>query len=191
MPYQKEKLKFALASTLIIIITVAVIAVVASLEYHKNIDNPVATPRLLYSHDISPQHLEDVKNVINATQGTAVHINLTLTSECDAQIAIPMENIKLTGYSENITSTWGGSNWDKPPIQDEIFSHSLSLNELTLQPRMSNSTIITISLVDNTPVGRYTIAIDLGFIEFLSEPGENDISYGGGFELYLFVTSNG
>jgi hypothetical protein len=185
---RRHKVRILIAIMMVII--AVTIVVVVGLRYKLDI-NPVPTPRLLYDVNISPQHLDDIKNVINTTQGTAVHINLTLTSECDTQMAIPIEEVKLSGYSENVTSIWGGSNWDKPLVQKSVFNYSLSLDKLTLQPKMSNFTIITISLADTAPVGRYTIYLDLGNIEFLSTPEEYDISYSTGVELYLIVTSGG
>ena len=212
--HRRPKLRGLIALIVIgVVVAMAVImAVLFGLKSKHEID-VVPTPPLLYDFDISPQHIEGIKGTINTTQGATVHINLTLTSECKAKMAIPIEPLRLTGYYKNVTSRWvtsfpwgeitPGENltekygdsppWEIPeiPIQEEIFSYSLSLNELTLEPGMSNSTIITISLADNVPIGGYSISLDLGEMEFLSAPGENYISYTHGMNLYLTVTSSG
>ena len=95
------------------------------------------------------------------------------------------------GYTETITSLWGSIGWNKPLVQERVFNYSLSLDKVTLQPFMSNSTIITINLADDAPLGKYSIRVELGNIEFLSTPEEYDISYSTGVELYLIVTSGG
>ena len=95
------------------------------------------------------------------------------------------------GYTETITSLWGSIGWNKPLVQERVFNYSLSLDKVTLQPFMSNSTIITINLADDAPLGKYSIRVELGNIEFLSTPGKYDLSYSGDFHLHLIVSSSG
>jgi len=56
---------------------------------------PHSTPILLYSETTYPEK-------INASQGTTQQLNLTLKSMCSSEIAIPIENLTIEGYTSAI-----------------------------------------------------------------------------------------
>lgn len=174
----------------ILIILILVFVIFFEIYSHRFV--PASTPKLLYDYEISPAE------IVNTTQGATLQVNFTLTSMCSAKMAIPVE-LKLLGYDSTIegfdtlpTFGWGGGFdfWNTSVVQERVFNYSLSFGKITLQPQMSNSTIITISLADDAPVGRYLVFLYLGSIEFLSPPGEYEVSYGSDMEFGIIVTSN-
>lgn len=171
----------------VIISIVLIVVVVLGFVYLYNSSNrPASTPAVLYTSNISPaistQITGGVLNVIVAGRGETQQINLTLTSQHSSQIAITIENLRLIAYNSTIDNkNWDTSNWDTSIVQESVFSYSFSLSELTLQPNMSNSTIITLSLTDNAPMGRYALEIDLS-------NGNDELSYSGSISLGMVVS---
>jgi len=91
---------------------------------------------------------------------------------CSSQITVPIENLTLTSY-DSFYNNWNNvTDWNPSIPQDTIFNYSVSQSQLTLQPNMSNSTIITINWADNAPTGRYIISVNVGQAEFLTEPSK-------------------
>jgi hypothetical protein len=177
------------ASILIILLLVMVIVGFSIIKMLTN--EPASTPPMIYTYDFSPE-------IARATQGATPQVNLTLTSQSSAKMAIPIE-LELFGYNRTIegfdtieTYGWGGGSdyWDTSVVQERVFNYSLSFNKLTLQPGMPNSTIITFSFADDAPVGRYLLFLYLGNIEFLSPPGEYEVSYSSEDVFGIIVTSS-
>ena len=113
----------------------------------------------------------------NISQGETCQINYTLLSwGCPEQFTVTIANLTLTKYASFDSYPDGNFYWEnisawEPSIaQDTIFNYSLSLSQLTLQPHMSNSTIITLKWADNAPTGHYLISVNLSKPEFLTEP---------------------
>jgi hypothetical protein len=167
----------------IILIVIVIVGLVVYFDY-SSIRNksPAGTPPLLYSNNF-PQP-------INASQGTTQQVNLTLTSYQSPEIAIPIENIMIAGYTSAIYYGFNGTSPWSTSAQETVFNYSFSLSQLILQPNMSNSTIITINLANNAPLGSYSLDIHLGKIIFLSPPGKYDVSYSEGIPLVMVVTPN-
>jgi hypothetical protein len=174
-----------------IIIVLVLVGVIVGFSYRLLNSELASTPPMIYYYDIFPQ-------IANTTQGATTHVNLTLTSTSSAKMAIPID-LKLLGYSSTIegfntyeTFAWGGGSdyWNNSVVQENVFNYSLSFNKLTLEPGASNSTIITISLADDAPTGRYLIKLYLGTIEFLSPPGKYEKSYQSEDMFGIIVTSN-
>jgi hypothetical protein len=117
-----------------------------------------------YNWSISPE------GIINATQGSTQEITLTFTSIFDnQQTLIPIENLTLTYYNSHIDySNWGTNNSLNFP-QDRYFNYTFSQTQLMLQPLASNSTILTITIANDAPVGEYTFNINLGNVTANSE----------------------
>lgn len=175
----------------ILIILLLVIVIVGFSIIKMLTPELVSTPPMIYTYDFSPQ-------IARATQGATPQVNLTLTSSSSARMAITIE-LKLFGYNRTIegfdtieTYGWGGGSdyWDTSVVQERVFNYSLSLNKITLQPGMSNSTIITFNLADDAPVGRYMLFMYFGNIEFLSPPGRYEVSYSSEDLFGIIVTSN-
>jgi hypothetical protein len=153
--------------------------------WHNNSNRPLSTPAVLYTSNFSPvipTQLTGGVNVIFAGIGETQQINLTFTSHYSSQIAITIENLRLIAYNNTTDpKNWDTSNWNTSIVQEKVFTYLFSLSEITLQPNMSNSTIITLSLTNNSPMGRYALEIDL------SNRYDN-LSYSGSIPLGLVVS---
>ncbi len=146
----------------------------------------------MYTYIISPQNKGALTGVMNVSQGATQQVNLTLSSMSTAQIVVPIENLTLLAYNNTVaTNNWDTSNWNTSLVEQDVFNYSFSLNQLTLQPGMSNSTVLTIKWFDNVPPGKYAVDIDLGNVKFLSAPGKYDISYSSSIWLGIIVTPKG
>ena len=81
----------------VILIAIVIVGLVVYSGYSSNRTKlPASTPLLLYISRISPQ-------IINASQGTTQQVNLTFTSMCSTEIAIPIENLTINGYTIGIS----------------------------------------------------------------------------------------
>jgi hypothetical protein len=167
-----------------IISIILVAAIALSLVYleHAGTFQPKSTPMLLYTSSISDQDTGVISYSLNASQGTTLKVNLTLSSLTSATIAVPMQSLTLTAYNSN--SGIGNTTL----IQQSVFNYSFSLNQLTLQPEMSNSTTITINFAKDAPTGRCYLDINLGNLKFLSEQGKYDQSYASSIPLEIVIT---
>jgi hypothetical protein len=117
----------------------------------------------------------------NITQGETHQINYTLISwGCPEQFTVTIENLTIIKYASFDSYPDGNFYWEnvsawEPSIaQDTFFNYSLSSSQLTLQPYLSNSTIMTLEWADNVPTGRYLIAVNISEPEFLTEPSKYD-----------------
>jgi hypothetical protein len=122
----------------------------------------------------------------NISQGTLFQVNLTFISKTNQQILIPLENLTVSYYNSTVDrKLFFSSDKSYPVIQALAFNYSFSLNPIILQPNMSNSTILTINLADDAPVGQYILAIHTARII------GNDTSYFTVHELEMIVTPKG
>jgi hypothetical protein len=93
---------------------------------------------------------------------------------CPTQFSVPFENLSLT-YYDSFYNDWNNiTDWNPSVPQQSVFNYSISQSQLTLQPNMSNSTIITINWADNAPTRRYSISVNLGQAEFLTDPSKHN-----------------
>ncbi len=156
----------------------------------------VPTPPLLYDDKISvinPQ-VTEVSGYIgffnNVSQGLPLEVNVTFTSLTNLPIIIPIENLTVTYYNSTVDlHSWINNNINYSLIQQQAFNYFFSLNQLTLQPNMSNSTLLTINLAQNAPIGQYSIDINLGNVQAVNA-NENSqlLSYSGTLGLEIIVT---
>ncbi len=172
---------------------ILVVAVIAALYFFYTYgDHPASTPIILYTSIISSENSASINDVLNASQGTNQEVNLTLSSITSAKIEIPIENLKLTAYNSTIDygNNWDTNNWNTSLVQESVFNYSFSLSQLTLQPNMSNTTVVTIKWADSAPIGRYVLELNLGNLKFLSGHGMYDQSYGDSIWLGIILTPN-
>lgn len=147
------------------------------------------TPVPLFSYNISTSNL-GVVNIAgytgafdNISQGVLLQVNLTFTSITDQQIVIPLENLTVTYYNTLVNRHNFISTSDNYSIIQEAFNYSFSLNPIPLQPLRSNSTLLTINVANDAPLGQYTLDIRTGKIEANSE------SYFDTIEFEMIITS--
>jgi hypothetical protein len=158
-------------------------------------NSQTSTPPMLYDHNFSVLNtgVAEVSGyngfLDNVSQGLSLQVNITFTSKTSQQIVIPVENLKVTYYNSTVDlHRWINTNDNYSLIQQQAFNYSLSLNQLTLQPNMSNSTILKINLAQNAPLGQYSIEINIGNIKVISSNGTEESSYSGTIGLEMIVT---
>jgi uncharacterized GH25 family protein len=122
--------------------------------------HPAGTPVVSFSHSMSTLNTKDM----NVSQGETVQVNFTFTERFDLQVAIPLEGLKIVSYNDTINLNWQAP-WNLSIVQERVFNYSLSLKELTLQPLTSNSTVLTINLAADAPIGSYELALNTGKIK--------------------------
>lgn len=123
----------------------------------------------------------------NVSQGLQLQVNITFSSETDQQINVPIENLTVTYYNSTVNYSEvfpGGENYDQALIQQQAFNYSFSPNQVALQPNMSNSTILTIKLAPEAPLGQYSLSVNIG--NPINASGEE--SFTSGLTLGMIVT---
>ena len=111
--------------------------------------------------------------ILNVTQDSTKQVNFTLTSKTDQELLIPL-NLRLMVL---ISETYNGeldSFIPSPDIpnhfhynqsaQNKLFSYTFNPNQLVLQPFESNSSILTLEVVEDAPLGFYIF--NIGPIDF-------------------------
>jgi hypothetical protein len=152
--------------TVVIVSVIAVLALIigyiALSELKHKSTLPAKTPIPLISgqfhinQDISaPQR----PSWVNVSQGTSFKVNLTLTSHA-GHLRVNIQNLTITYYNSQVNfSRPTNTNEDYSSVQSSAFNYAFSPNPITVQPSMSNSTIITINLSQEAPIGQYSIAV--------------------------------
>jgi hypothetical protein len=170
---------------LLAVVAVFMVGVISALVYFGFVaqKTPSATPAVQYSTTISSLNTKD----LNVSQGTNLQLNLTFTSISSEQLTIPIENLTLLGYDGSMPidyKSWNFSaNWNTSIPQERVFNYTFGLNQITLQPEMSNSTVLTIHVAEDAPIGKYTFDINLGTVI-----SESELPYSGSIGLGLIVT---
>ena len=119
----------------------------------------------------------------------SLKVNMTFNSLTDQPIIIPVENLSVSYYnSTGNLHSWINGNDNYSSIQQQVFNYSFSLNQVTVQPYTSNSTILTINLVQNAPIGQYSLEINLGKPEVTIDNWNSIIPYSEVEGLEIIVT---
>lgn len=163
-----QKYKYAVAALIAIVVFCGLI-----FSYIDIVKTPTKTP---ISYPIYPFYVPmfdwniSPSGIINASQGSTQEINLTFTSIFNnSQTLIPIENLTLFYYDSHIEYIGGSPNALDFP-QDKYFNYSFSQTQLMLQPLASNSSILTIMIAKDAPIGMYAFNINLGNVKANSEP---------------------
>jgi hypothetical protein len=188
MVKQMQKLSYRKTAITLLLIAIAVVAVAAVYLFesnkartgnvnpftnsgHTQSNTPISNPLSLYDYNYSvlnPQVTEvsGTGFLNNVSQGLSLEVNITFTSFTNQPITIPMENLIIYYYNSTVNlHNWINNNDSYSVIQQQAFNYSFSQSQLTLQPNMSNSTLLTINLTQNAPIGQYIININLGKVE--------------------------
>jgi len=110
---------------------------------------PSYKPLMLIFPSLNPADYGTTK----ITQGAIFQQNLTVLSKAEIQIQIPL-SLKLTGYNN--------SAYTSSTPQDRIFNYTFNPNLLVINPDESQSSIITIEVANDAPLGLYVLNIELG-----------------------------
>ena len=167
---------------LLIFIVLSTIVIVSSAAFiYLSNGNDEYMPDTLYINYDYPVGQTSGSANHNVSQGATYQINYTLLSwGCPEQFTVTIESLSLTKFASfdsypDCNFYWGNiSAWEHSIAQDTIFNYSLSQSRLTLQPHMSNSTIMTLKWADNAPTGHYLISVNIGKPEFVTEPSKYD-----------------
>lgn len=192
--------KTAIALLLIAIVVVASVAVYLfeSSKARTGNVNPKFTPTPVPLYDYNCSVLNPQVTEVsgyngfynNVSQGLPLEVNITFMSLTNQPIRIPIENLTVTYFSSIVDlHRWIDSNGNYSAIQQQAFNYSFSQNQVTLQPDMSNSILLTINLAQNAPIGQYSIDISLGKATQLNA-NENSqfLTYYSGIGLEMIVT---
>jgi len=161
-----------LASLIIVTLIMALTYFVMILQTKKS-ETPVATPvpqiifnvntRVVNGPVINNQFGPPPNYYTNVTQGNDLKVNVTITSTGPEEL-VYVDNVQLWWYNPKVNL----HTWYYPPntgndssIQTSAFSYSSSPNPVSLQPSMSNSTILTLYIEKNAPTGQYSMYINL------------------------------
>jgi hypothetical protein len=178
--------------TIPIALLVVVVVVISALYSFT----PKSTPPMLYNYNLSvlnPQVTEVAGYngfLNNVSQGLLLQVNITFTSITNQPITIPIENLTVTYYNSTVDlHRWADDNGNYSLIQQQAFNYSFSLNQLTLQPDVSNSTLLVINLAQNAPTGQYSLDINLGNVKAINADENSQLlSYSGTIGLEMIVT---
>jgi hypothetical protein len=146
---------------------------------------PLVSGKIIADQDIViPQY----PSWINVSQGTSFKVNLTITSMA-GQLEVRMQNLTVTYYYSQVKlgNPIDLSDNNFSSIPKSAFNYSFSINPITLQPIMSNSTIITVNLAEDAPIGQYFIAVRQG-VEVLQSDGtfEQEDSHSNVIQLIVY-----
>ncbi len=165
-------MKKALIPTIIIIsvLTVGVISV----YYLSSTPNTSPTPEfsskplpLIYVTIYPADHGDE-----NVAQGSTFQENITITSKTDIELVIPLGNLTIT---DRDYPSWG---FGIP--QGEIFNYTFTPDQLILKPYGLNSSLLTIHLAEDAPLGNCVFFFDMG------NPHQTHLSGG---SVYVTITS--
>ena len=108
----------------------------------------------------------------NTTQGATFQQTLTVLSTAAIQIQIPL-SLKLTGYNN--------SAYASSAPQEEIFNYTFNPNVLDLNPDENQSSILTVEVADDAPLGKYVLNVELG---------NASLTHLGGYTFFVNVASS-
>jgi hypothetical protein len=90
---------------------------------------------------------------VNVTQGMSFAVNLTITSRTDKKLSIPLN---LTLYIIRSSTGWQG-------LPEETgFTFSFEPDLLVLEPYGSNSSLLSVMIAEDAPVGEYQFSVETG-----------------------------
>ena len=121
---------------------------------------PSIKPFPLISISVYPNYYK----MENISQGATFQENITITSQVETQVPL---NLTLTGYNN--------TSWISSTPQEELFNYTFTPNELNLNENGSSSSILTIQLAEDVPLGRYVFYIGVGK-EQITHVGGNTIN---------------
>jgi hypothetical protein len=171
--------------TIAAILTLVIIIAVAAFISYRYLFIPQGGHKLEFIADYSPINTRDM----NVSQGTTLLINVTLSSLSSQQIAM-LTVLRLCSYNETVDygNWYNWQEWNTSIVQERVFNYSFSPNEPTLQPLMSNSTVLTINLAEDAPLGRYYSEL-IFRIKYIHEDGTSELDNGEThYSLNMIVT---
>ena len=158
-------------SIVLIIISVLIFEYINFLSTPSHLpENPV--PPTYYTTTISLVNSPEIPNeagpppdfYANITRGNELKISINVTSTGLSPVLVIVQKISVWWYNPTVnlsTWYWPPNNSTDTNIQESAFSYSASPNSVNLQLSSSNSTIITLNIAKDAPVGQYSMYINL------------------------------
>ena len=101
---------------------------------------------------------------VNLTQGESFQVNITITSFLNqAQTFTP--TVQLAGYAN--------AEWDPTKDSHKVYNATLSQEQLVLEPHGNATTILTINIAQDAPLGRYLFYVVNDGLEVMVFPKTN------------------
>jgi hypothetical protein len=133
----------------LIIITTTILVTIIVVFFIRSAEPPDEAPPLIAIDMESSVPLRGG----NITQGMVFTVNITISSFADKKLTIPL-GLSLEGL-ENV-------GWLPPLTEEEVFSSVFDPDQLILQPHGSNSSLLTVNLAEDAPLGAYVFYVELG-----------------------------
>lgn len=166
------------------LILFSILIVYFAVKYSRKWESPEKLPPLIDIEEalITPRD-------INITQGMSFAVNVTVYSLADKELLIPFNlsawrynwepNPEPTSASEPYPRPYPGPNSAYAPYHEATeFTYSYEPSSIVLKPRDVMSTILTVKLFEDAPVGDY---------KFHIEPGNSDVHHLAGIEFDIDV----
>jgi hypothetical protein len=128
---------------LVIILLAILIAFLITLTYFQGLPHK-QLPLISIDKDIQD---------VNVTQGMSLAVNLTITSKTDKELSIPLD---LSLFIIRNSSGWQGL------PEETVFTYTFNPDSLNLEPYGSNSSLLTIVLSEDAPIGEYQFSVETG-----------------------------
>ena len=143
----------------IVLIFICVIGYFLLVNNEKDI--PLKKPQLI-SAEYSPSRS------FNVYQGSTFQLFITFKSHLNSSLVFPLGEPTLIGYNST-------DNTDYLP-EGELFSHNFSVNPLFITPYGSNSTVLTVNVAIDAPIGKYLFEIEYGNSDITNYSGTRIIA---------------
>jgi hypothetical protein len=134
---------------LVALITAAVVVVVVTVFLVRSVEPPAETAALI---EVAVES-GGASAGWNVTRGEAFTVNVTVSSVADKELSVPLgltlENLENVG-------------WLSPVPASAVFNFTYSPDVLVLQPHGSGSSVLTVNLAGDAPVGAYVFYVELG-----------------------------
>lgn len=154
--------KFLVASATILAILLLGIGLVI---FHFNNSQQ---PQIPYKHPPMITETYTPSHFLNVGKGSTFQINITQTSLLDTELSLPFESLDLMAYNNSSANIPKGM----------LYSYSFTKNPLIIPPNGTNSTILTVKMANDAPIGQYLLYVRYG---------NSNITYVGGSSLIIHV----
>jgi hypothetical protein len=131
------------------LITAAVLVVIVTVFLVRTIEPPAETQALIGVTVESGA----VSGDWNVTRGEVFTVDVAVSSVADKELSVPLglslENLENVG-------------WLTPVPASAVFNFTYTPDLLTLQPRGRGSSVLTVNLAADAPLGAYVFYVELG-----------------------------
>lgn len=96
---------------------------------------------------------ESSNSFVNVTQGSTWQKNETWYVSLNEEVSIPFENLMLLRYNKTSDILYN---------QKNILNYTFSPNPIIILPHGYNTTVLTVTMAEDAPIGRYDLIWTLG-----------------------------